>query len=46
MMKEKKKTPDNRDKAPGKRCTKVLFFNFIRLPNKRQVRTLSWGIKS
>lgn len=45
MMKDKKKTPDSSAKEPGKRCTKVLFFNFIRLPNKRQVRTLSWGVQ-
>lgn len=47
MMKDKKKTPGNRDDAPGKRRTvKVLFYDFIRLPNKRQVRTLSWGVQS
>ena len=46
-MKEKKKTPGNRDKAPGKRENmKILFYDFIRIPGKRQLRTLSWGKES
>lgn len=47
MEEIKKKTPGNRQDAPGKRHkTKILFYDFIRLPGKKQVRTLSWGIPS
>ena len=45
-MKDKKKTPGNRDKTPGKRHVKILFYDFIRIPRKRQLRTLSWGKES
>lgn len=44
LMKDKKKTPAIRADVPGKRRkTKILFYDFIRIPGKRQVRTLSWG---
>lgn len=47
MMKDKKKTPASSAKEPGKKGNcKILFYNFIRLPQKRQVRTLSWGVQS
>ena len=43
-MKDKNKTPGNRDDAPGKRYkVKILFYDFIRIPGKKQVRSLSWG---
>ena len=45
-MNEKKKTPGNRQDAPGKRVVKILFYDFIRIPGKRQLRTLSWGKES
>ena len=46
LMNDKKKTPGNRDDAPGKRYkVKILFYDFIRLPYKKQVRSLSWGEK-
>ena len=42
-MKEKKKTPDNRDKAPGKRHVKILFYNYTRILGKKQIRdALAW----
>ena len=42
-----KKTPASSAKEPGKKGNcKILFYDFIRLPQKRQVRTLSWGIQS
>ena len=41
-MKDKKKTPAIGNEAPGKRAkVKILFYDFIRIPGKRQVRTLS-----
>lgn len=41
-----KKTPASSAKEPGKRRkVKVLFYDFIRLPQKRQVRSLSWGVQ-
>lgn len=46
MMDNKKKTPALRGESPGKRYkVKILFYDFIRLPYKKQVRSLSWGEK-
>ena len=46
MEQSKKKAPALRDESPGKRYkVKILFYNFIRLPYKKQVRSLSWGEK-
>jgi len=45
-MDNKKKTPAIGIGAPGKRYkVKILFYDFIRLPYKKQVRSLSWGEK-
>ena len=44
MMKDKKKTPGNRDDAPGKRGNmKILFHIVTRMKGKRQEYRLSWG---
>lgn len=44
MMDNKKKTPGNRDDAPGKRAkVKILFYNYTRILGKKQIRdALAW----